>query len=143
MKINDNEKEIINQISFESSKLKENKESKTFNKSFLYIIVFLLFLFLAILSNIILEFNKKLQKCKGDLNHLDNSNNKYIEKKYSKNQNDISIINEPFLPENGNEVITKNFFKTYYNSSNIRYHFEDLFLHRKIYKINYMNLQEC
>ena len=44
------------------------------------------------------------------------------------------------MPENEKEIINKKFFKSYYNDSNDRYHLEELFLNRKIFKINYSYL---
>ena len=44
---------------------------------------------------------------------------------------------KPFLPLNKVDIIVKPFNKTYYNSSNIRYHFQDLYENRKIFKLNY------
>ena len=44
---------------------------------------------------------------------------------------------KPMLPFNKEDIIVKPFTKIYYNSSNIRYHFHDLFENRKIFKINY------
>ena len=44
---------------------------------------------------------------------------------------------KPILPFNKEEIIVKPYTKIYYNSSNLRYHFHDLFDNRKIFKINY------
>ena len=44
------------------------------------------------------------------------------------------------MPENENEIITKNYVKSHYNNSNIRFHFEEIFLNRKIFSINYSYL---
>ena len=54
--------------------------------------------------------------------------------------NTRSNFNEPFLPDIENELPKKFFFKSYYNNSNIRYNFKELFLKRKIFKINYSYL---
>ena len=53
------------------------------------------------------------------------------------NSNNYSLINKPILPIKENELPIKSISKSFYNSSNIRYHFEDLFLKRKIFNINY------
>ena len=50
------------------------------------------------------------------------------------------IINEPILPLESDDRPLKDFTRTYYDSSNIRFHFEDLYNQRKIYKINYSYL---
>jgi len=44
---------------------------------------------------------------------------------------------KPFLPLNKDDIIVKPFNKTYYNPSNIRYRFQDLYENRKIFKLNY------
>ena len=41
------------------------------------------------------------------------------------------------LPFNKEDIIVKPFTNIYYNSSNITYHFHDLYGNRKIFKINY------
>ena len=62
--------------------------------------------------------------------------------KYSKNPpNNISFfINEPFFPLEHEEHAKKEFLRTYYDSTNIRFHFQDLYKQRKLYKINYSYL---
>ena len=66
-----------------------------------------------------------------------NINKRKNDEKFLININDGLILNEPVLPENDKEVIKKKFFRSQYNTSNIRYHFEDLFLKRETFKINY------
>lgn len=46
-------------------------------------------------------------------------------------------FNKPVLPDNQEEIIRKNYFKSYYNTTNIRYHFFESFQNRKLFKINY------
>ena len=47
------------------------------------------------------------------------------------------VINKPFLPpDNFNKPKIK-YYKSYYNSSHIRYYFKDIFLKRQKYEINY------
>lgn len=68
-------------------------------------------------------------------------NNNKIEIKTVSNRllsnDNISIFNKPILPLSNNEYIVKAYHKTYYDSNNIRYHYNDLFKNRKIFKINY------
>ena len=52
----------------------------------------------------------------------------------------INIINKPLLPIEKKDYLAKNFTKINYNSSNIRYHYHDLYYNRKIFKINYSYL---
>ena len=65
------------------------------------------------------------------IDQLKNNNNVY---------KSINILpkNIPKLPETKEENhIKKDYNKTYYNSSNIRYHFEDLYYNRKLFLIDY------
>ena len=71
---------------------------------------------------------------------------------FSRNEKDFSfsknirngltspIINEPILPLETEDRPLKDFTRTYYDSTNIRFHFEDLYNQRKLYKINYSYL---
>ena len=45
--------------------------------------------------------------------------------------------NKPFLPLNKDEIVVKKYHKTKYDSSKLRYHFEDLYKNRTLYNINY------
>ena len=45
--------------------------------------------------------------------------------------------NKPFLPLNKDEIIVKKYHKTKYDSSKLRYHYEDLYKNRILFKINY------
>ena len=58
---------------------------------------------------------------------------------YNKLSSDYNspIINEAILPVDIEDCPKKNFKRTYYDSSNIRFHFQDLYNKRKLYKINY------
>ena len=53
------------------------------------------------------------------------------------NNIDSKNINEPFYPLEKEDRPVKDFVKTYFDKTNIRFHFEDLYNKRKIYKINY------
>lgn len=132
------ELESINIASINSTNKKINKSQIIYNKSLKYIIILISFFFVLVILTaiIIVNFN---------IHNLDTTGFPYIRNISNKNKEDInffnvkdhSVINKPILPESENEFISKKYFKSYYNSSNIRYHFEDLFLHRKIFKINY------
>lgn len=54
-----------------------------------------------------------------------------------KNEKIYYTYDKPMLPFNKEEIIVRPFTNIYYNSSNLRYHFHDLFENRKIFKINY------
>ena len=54
-----------------------------------------------------------------------------------KNEKISYTYDKPMLPFKKEDNIIKPFTNSYYNSSNIRYHFHDLFENRKIFKINY------
>lgn len=58
-------------------------------------------------------------------------------RKQNRNEKISYTYDKPMLPSNKEDIIVKPFSKIYYNSSNIRYHFHDLFKNRKIFKINY------
>ena len=60
--------------------------------------------------------------------------------KQNNNEKISYIYDKPILPFNKEDIIVKPFNKIYYNSSNLRYHFHDLFKNRKIFKINYSYL---
>ena len=68
-------------------------------------------------------------------------NNSFIKNHY---KNDLSqipqIINEPFLPLYFEDYPYKNYSRINYNSSNIRYHFDEFYKQRKLFKINYSYL---
>ena len=55
-----------------------------------------------------------------------------------RNKNEfLKIINEPFLPDYNGEYAINNYHKSKYNLSHPRYHFQDKYRKRKIFKINY------
>ena len=59
----------------------------------------------------------------------------------NKNEDSLAhIINEPILPLETEDIPKRDYSRTYYNSQNIRFHFEDLYNNRKLYKINYSYL---
>ena len=58
--------------------------------------------------------------------------------KENKNKKNIpTIINEPILPINNDEYIVKNYHISNYNLSHPRYHFQEKYNKRKLFKINY------
>lgn len=128
MRNNDNEKEKIyinnNQLIYNTHKKDKGKDLHIYIK---YITI--AFFFLIIIS---LIFIFKLYKI--DINIDKHRNLNHFKYKYSYN---YSIINEPISPDNDNEIPRKKYFKTNYDTTNIRYHFEDLFLKRKLFLINY------
>ena len=105
------------------------------NISLKFILIAIIFQYLILISYL----NKR---CKSDLVNFLHNNNNYTEKKYFKfiHSKDKSIINEPTLPENNKINNIKPFFKSHYNTNNIRYHFDDIYLNRKLFKINYSYL---
>ena len=113
----------LNIFDFESNPLDpENKQEafnetskkKKFNLKKKFIICPIITIFLVILFNIftlLIHFKEKV-----------NSRYNY---------------NKPFLPLNKDEIIVKKYHKTKYDSSKLRYHFEDLYKNRTLYNINY------
>ena len=115
--------------------IKNKTESKQKNKKFKFLIFFGFFIVFVISIFFIL---RRLRNKNGSENEKGNRNEKEFE-------NDNKIKNgkinydyyKPVLPLNEDDIIVKSFTKTNYNSSNIRYHFHDLYENRKIFKINY------
>ena len=111
-----------------------------YHKKCKYNNISLYFFFFLIILYLILE----LYNDKKTINHLLNINNIYLnpikQLPNSQNLNKTASINIPILPENGNEIIKKNYFKIKYNDSHYRYHFVDEFMKRKLFKINYSHL---
>ena len=73
--------------------------------------------------------------------YYDNNNNEH-NKNNNINYNNIKINKEknysnPFLPFNKEEIIVKEYHKTKYDSSPLRFHFEDIYLNRTLFYINY------
>ena len=137
MKAYDNEIENITGKT-QTSKYNKLSHKRIFNISIKYIIIFIIFFIcLTFLSYLLAEYKKLLYKCKADLNNA--LNNKFInnENRLIKNEFNSLSFNEPILPDNDKDIPVKKYFKTNYNISNIRYHFEDIFYNRKIFKINY------
>ena len=84
------------------------KKKKLFKLSLFLFFIFLFFIFFFILTNIKI-----------------------------KNLNENLEINEPILPQSNEDHIIKKFSKSKFNSSHIRYRFQDCFNKRKLFKINY------
>ena len=112
-------------------------QSKQTNKKFKILILFSFFVVFVI--SIFFIF-RKLRNENGSENEKGNKN-----EKGKKFENDNKIKNgkfnydyyKPVLPLNEDDTIVKSFTKTNYNSSHIRYHFQDLYENRKIFQINY------
>ena len=51
-----------------------------------------------------------------------------------------AIINKPILPTNIEEIAIKKYLRTKYNSSNLRFHYTDLYKNRTLFDINYSSL---
>ena len=127
--IYDNEKEFI----FPNyTKIKSIKQF--FNRKVSISYKYLIILFnILIISNIIFIY-AELSIYKGKFVH---NNRLYIYQNKKTNFNYESEMNQPILPENEDESPTKNYSKSFYNNSNIRYHFLENFQNRKKFKINY------
>ena len=74
-------------------------------------------------------------KYKSNFNNLDKLKDNEV--RYSGKINYKDFVYEPFLPENDNEIVINKYFQSHWDISNIRYHFEDIFWNRKLFKINY------
>ena len=128
---------------------------------FLYIgsiIIIIIILFISLILKLLYNEKEKNRKFNYLVDYIDfvkknrNTNQYEINKEIndlflSINNNesiqenkDMKDINVPFLPITNKEYIVKEYNKTYYNSSHIRYHFHDLFNKRKLFKINYSYL---
>ena len=81
-----------------------------------------------------IKINRFINQYNDNINNIFNNNNS---RRQIKDEKFNFIISNPILPENEEEIIRKNYSKTNYDKSNIRYHFKDLYLNRKIYTINY------
>ena len=96
-----------------------------------YVLLLIIFITASVLINIYtfyLIFTKNTQ-----IKILENSPNQKI----NLNSQEEHSYNKPFLPLNKEEIIVKEYHKTKYDSSKLRFHFEDLFLNRTLFKINY------
>lgn len=132
MKLYDNEKESINI----KTRVLYNKKTNIYGKyhiSFKCFSICISLFLICIIIYLLRENNILLKKVK----LMDNFNNIHIYNNSLKILNNKESFYEPFLPENEKEENVKSYFKSSYNTSNIRYHFEDLFLTRKIFQINY------
>ena len=118
---NPNKKEYIKNIKIYTIELNKSIKRMTKKLPKNKNLKFLLFCFLI---GLLLLFFFKSSKQKEYENNLENKKISYI-------------YDKPILPFNKEEIIVKPYTKIYYNSSNIRYHFHDLFENRKIFKINY------
>ena len=104
-------------------------------------------LIISIVSNLIifilLLIEKKKRKSfeqklfnESDLEETNLNFLKYGKIKKNNNYN----INKPFLPSNPNDEFIQEYSKTYYNQSNSRYHLEEMFYNRNLFKIDYSYL---
>ena len=104
-------------------------------------------LIISIVSNLIifilLLIEKKKRKSfeqklfnESDLEEINLNFLKYGKIKKNNNYN----INKPFLPSNPNDEFIQEYSKTYYNQSNSRYHLEEMFYNRNLFKIDYSYL---
>ena len=139
-----------------------NKENKFFIIKDNNIIIKFLLIIIIILSvyfNIIIfikykkkksEINKLIEKIT-NLKHIyqiqneinienDNDNNIKNKNKNTIINNNKVLINKPFLPIESEDIPIKNYSKTKYNKTNIRYHFDEIYSNRTLFKINYSYL---
>ena len=86
------------------------KKSLNIKNKFVFIFIIILFFVILTISLLLFLFLKKEKKDK------------------------------PFLPINENEILVKDFHKTKYDNSHLRYHFEDMYENRTIFIINYSYL---
>ena len=82
-------------------------------------------LIISIVSNLIIFILLLIEK---------NKRKKFEQKLFNYN------INKPFLPSNPNDEFIQEYSKTYYNQSNSRYHLEEMFYNRNLFKIDYSYL---
>ena len=139
-----------------------NKENKFFIIKDNNIIIKFLLIIIIILSvyfNIIIfikykkknsEINKLIEKIT-NLKHIyqiqneinienDDDNNIKNKNKNTIINNNKVLINKPFLPIESEDIPIKNYSKTKYNKTNIRYHFDEIYSNRTLFKINYSYL---
>ena len=93
------------------------KKSLNFKIKFIHIMIIIIFIILLLISLPFFLYFKKENKSR----EKDN-------------------INKPFLPLNEKEILVKDYHKTKYNISHLRYHFEDLYEKRTKFNINYSYL---
>ena len=139
-----------------------NKQNKFFIIKDNNIIIKFLLIIIIILSvyfNIIIfikykkkksEINKLIEKIT-NLKHIyqiqneinienDNDNNIKNKNKNTIINNNKVLTNKPFLPIESEDIPIKNYSKTKYNKTNIRYHFDEIYSNRTLFKINYSYL---
>ena len=112
---------------FKKKKIKNKRQLKFAKKSSIFLILFWSFI---ILFFFIFFIFRKLSN-KNEIRNENGNENKIKKEKI------IYNYYKPILPFNKDDIIVKSFTKTNYSSSNIRYHFHDLFEKRKIFQINY------
>ena len=112
-----NKKKNIKLYSLELNESKKRKRKRTKTKIFKFSLV-------GFFNYLLLLFFLKSRKKNQNENKL-----KYENISYS--------YDKPMLPLYKEDIVVKPYNKIYYNSSNIRYHFHDLFENRKIFKIDY------
>ena len=139
-----------------------NKENKFFIIKDNNIIIKFLLIIIIILSiyfNIIIfikykkkksEINKLIEKItnfkqiyqiQNEINiENDNDNNIKNKNKNTIINNNKVLINKPFLPIESEDIPIKNYSKTKYNKTNIRYHFDEIYSNRTLFEINYSYL---
>lgn len=128
MRNNDNEKDII----YINNKYDINKVQKQKDKYSYICIKYTTIIFVIIIIISLLHLIRIYNKC---IPNIGKYKNNYKAKYNSLNNNEV--INIPIPPELDEEIPNKKYFKTNYDSTNIRYHFDDLFLKRKLFLINY------
>ena len=97
-------------LNFEKTNNFKMKKSLYIKNQFVIIFIIILFFVILTISLLLFLFLKKEKKDK------------------------------PFLPINENEILVKDFHKTKYDNSHLRYHFEDMFENRTRFIINYSYL---
>ena len=110
-----NKKRLLRNTEYKSLNIEKTnnfkmKKSLYIKNKFVFIFIIILFFVILTISLLLFLFLKK-------------------EKKY-----------KPFLPINENEILVKDFHKTKYDNSHLRYHFEDMYENRTIFIINYSYL---
>ena len=95
---------------------------------------YILLCFFIIYYGTIFLYNRKIKNLRKKYDEKDNYYQRF------KDFNSTSNIYEPILPEIQNKNKRKNYSKSFYDNSNLRYHFVESFLNRKIFKINYSYL---
>jgi len=138
---------VKNEDESKSLKISENEHNN--NKNKIKLNIYIILLIISITSNLIffIFLNKEKTKNKKLIkNYLENST-KLSDKIeiFSKNNEKINEKNNekiyvPFLPPNINDTPIKEYSKTSYDTSNIRYHLHENFSNRTLFKIDYSYL---